>query len=281
MPRTTYRHSTTRPWTASPCEQPTPAEWCHLAGASFAGDDPGQLRPGTAMAIATGAPLPPGADSVVPVELAHVEGEQVSFDGPVSPGDHVRPRGTDVPAGAVVIAAGNRLGPLALAAVATSGVAEVRCHRAPRVCVVVTGDELVAPGQPLLNGQIHESNSILIAARCAQAGAHVVSVERVRDDAERDARSTRAGARACRCRRHLRWRVGRDARSRQARAGRARRRGAVLAARGAARPPDLVRRAGRAGRRRASRQSALGHGRARAVARARAAAARGRGRSWA
>jgi molybdopterin molybdotransferase len=154
-----------------------------LVGASFAGDDPGQLQPRTAMAIATGAPLPPGADTVVPVELARVDGEHVSFDGPVSPGDHVRPRGTDVPAGAVVMAAGNRLGPLALAAVATAGVAEVRCHRAPRVCVVVTGDELVAPGQPLLNGQIHESNSILIAARCAQAGAQVVSVERVRDDA--------------------------------------------------------------------------------------------------
>ena len=88
-----------------------------------------------------------------------------------SSGDHVRPRGTDVPAGAVVISAGSRLRPLALAAIATSGVAELRCHRAPRVCVVVTGDELVAPGKPLLHGQIHESNSILIAARCEQAGA--------------------------------------------------------------------------------------------------------------
>ena len=95
----------------------------------------------------------------------------------------MRLRGTDVPAGAIVISAGETLRPLALAAIATSGVAELRCHRAPRVCVVVTGDELVAPGKPLLNGQIHESNSILIAARCEQAGAQVVSVERVRDDA--------------------------------------------------------------------------------------------------
>jgi molybdopterin molybdotransferase len=135
------------------------------------------------MTIATGAPLPAGADAVGPVELAHASGDRVSFEGPVALGDHVRPRGTDVPAGAVVITAGNSLRPLALAAIATSGVAELRCHRAPRVCVVVTGDELVAPGEPLLHGQIHESNSILIAARCEQAGAQIVSVERVHDDA--------------------------------------------------------------------------------------------------
>jgi molybdopterin molybdotransferase len=155
-----------------------------VAGQSFAGDDPVGLKPHTAMTIATGAPLPAGADSVVPIELARVSGDRVSFDGPVEPGDHVRPRGTDVPAGAVVIAAGSTLRPLALAAIATSGVAEVRCHRAPRVSVIVTGDELVQPGRPLLHGQIHESNSILIAARCEQVGAVVVSVEGVRDDAE-------------------------------------------------------------------------------------------------
>jgi molybdopterin molybdotransferase len=154
-----------------------------VTGQSFAGDDPARLEPHTAMTIATGAPLPAGADAVVPVEAARARGDRVSFDGPVELGDHVRPRGTDVPAGAIVISAGRTLRPLALAAIATSGVDEVHCHRAARVCVIVTGDELVAPGKPLLFGQIHESNSILIAARCEQVGAHVVSVERVRDDA--------------------------------------------------------------------------------------------------
>jgi molybdopterin molybdotransferase len=159
------------------------AEELPVTGQSFAGDDPARLEPHTAMTIATGAPLPPGADAVVPVEVARLRGDRVSFDGPVELGDHVRPRGTDVPAGAVVISAGSTLRPLALAAIATSGVDELHCHRAPRVCVVVTGDELVAPGSPLLYGQIHESNSILVAARCEQVGAIVVSVERVRDDA--------------------------------------------------------------------------------------------------
>jgi molybdopterin molybdotransferase len=155
-----------------------------IAGHSFAGDDPVQLEPRTAMTIATGAPLPAGADAVVPVERAHVTGDRVSFDGAVQPGDHVRRQGTDVAARSVVVAAGSRLRPLALAAIATGGVAELSCHRLPRVSIVVTGDELVAPGEPLRHGQIHESNSILIAARCEQAGAEVVAVERVRDDAE-------------------------------------------------------------------------------------------------
>jgi molybdopterin molybdotransferase len=118
------------------------------------------------------------------VERAHVTGDRVSFDGAVQPGDHVRRQGTDVAARSVVVAAGSRLRPLALAAIATGGVAELSCHRLPRVSIVVTGDELVAPGEPLRHGQIHESNSILIAARCEQAGAEVVAVERVRDDAE-------------------------------------------------------------------------------------------------
>jgi molybdopterin molybdotransferase len=135
------------------------------------------------MTIATGAPLPAGADAVVPVELAHAEGGRVSFARAAGVGDHVRRQGTDVTANSVVISAGSSLRALALAAIATGGVAQVSCHRAPRVAVVVTGDELVAPGEPLRHGQIHESNSVLIAARCEGAGADVVAVERVRDDA--------------------------------------------------------------------------------------------------
>ncbi len=155
-----------------------------IVGGSFAGDDPVRLDPHTAMTIATGAPVPDGADAVVPVENSHVSGDRVSFEGGVLLGDHIRRRGTDVRAHSVLVSAGSRLRPLALAAIATGGVDEVRCHRSPRVCVVVTGDELVAPGEPLAHGQIHESNSVLIASRCRQAGAEIVRVARVADDAE-------------------------------------------------------------------------------------------------
>jgi molybdopterin molybdotransferase len=155
-----------------------------IMGGSFAGDDPVRLEPHTAMTIATGAPVPDGADAVVPVEHSHVSGDRVSFEGGVQRGDHIRRRGTDVTAHSVLVSAGSRLRPLALAAIATGGVDEVRCHRMPRVCVVVTGDELVAPGEPLAHGQIHESNSVLIASRCREAGAEIVRVVRVADDAD-------------------------------------------------------------------------------------------------
>ena len=59
-----------------------------VAGQSFAGDDPPTLAPRTAMTIATGAPLPDGADAIAPIEIAHVQGDRVSFDGPVAAGDH-------------------------------------------------------------------------------------------------------------------------------------------------------------------------------------------------
>ena len=105
------------------------------------------------MTIATGAPLPAGADSIVPIERARVDGERVAFEGDVPLGDHVRRRGTDVAEGAVIVAAGGRLRPLALAAIATSGVAELTCHRRPRVAVVVTGDEPWRPASRCATGR--------------------------------------------------------------------------------------------------------------------------------
>src|SRR5690349_4067525 len=148
-----------------------------------AGDDPPDLPPGSCAEIATGAPLPDGADAVVPVELAAEEDGRLRVDGSVSAGDHVRLPGEDAHAGDVVLAAGTRLSALAIAGAATSGVDEVSVVRRPRVAVLVTGDEIVAPGQPLRRGQIHDSNSLLIAARCAVLGADVVLRERVPDDA--------------------------------------------------------------------------------------------------
>ena len=150
------------------------AEELPVRGNSFAGDDPARLEPHTAMTIATGAPLPAGADAVVPVELAHANGDRVSFDGPVALGDHVRPRGTDVPAGAVVISAGSSLRPLALAAIATSGVA--RAALPPHSARVRRGHgrrarrarrALAARADPRV--EQHPHRRALRAGRCAQS----------------------------------------------------------------------------------------------------------------
>jgi molybdopterin molybdotransferase len=155
-----------------------------VAGRLSAGDAPRLLPEGAALRIATGAPVPDGADAVVPIERAREENGRVAFEGQVRPGDNVREAGDDVPAGSEVVAAGVRLDPLTAAAVAATGVASVLCARRPRVAVLVTGDELLGPGDPPRPGAIHESNSVLVAARCAALGADVAPAVRVADDLE-------------------------------------------------------------------------------------------------
>jgi molybdopterin molybdotransferase len=166
-----------------------------LSGRISAGDAPGTLAPGTCMAIATGAPLPAGADAVVPIERAREDDGIAAFEGGAATGDNVRLPGEDVREGDRVLSAGTRLSPLAAAGVAGTGVGAVRCARRPRVAIVATGDELAPPGAVLRPGQIHESNSLLIAARCEQLGAEIVSSELVADDAAAtDAAFARAAA---------------------------------------------------------------------------------------
>ncbi len=149
----------------------------------LAGDDPAPLEPGTAAAIATGGIVPEGANAVVPIEQVAEADAEIRATTEVSVGDHVRPVGADVRSGDVVLAAGTLLSPLAAAAVAGLGLTSVVCARRPRVAVLTTGDELVPPGAPLLRGQIHESNSVLVAATLAAAGCEIISIGSVPDDA--------------------------------------------------------------------------------------------------
>jgi len=139
-----------------------------------------ELAAGEAIAISTGAVVPAGADAVVPVERTSgdVEVERVVL------GDNIRPRGGDVRAGTVVASAGSVLRPAQLGALAAAGVAAVRCARRPRAAVLATGSELRSPGELLAPGEIYESNSILIGAQLASAGADVTVLEPVSDEAD-------------------------------------------------------------------------------------------------
>src|SRR5581483_7051826 len=113
-----------------------------------------ELGAGEAIAISTGGVVPGGADAVVPVEYVVQYDNEIEVAERVPPGSHVRPRGGDVAAGAVVVGAGVRLGAAQLGALAAAGVASVVCAARPRVAVLATGSELVAPGAPLGPGRI-------------------------------------------------------------------------------------------------------------------------------
>jgi molybdopterin molybdotransferase len=150
---------------------------------------PSPLRPGAAATIATGGAVPEGADAVVPIERADESDGYVRIAEPVQPGAHIRPRGGDVRERDVVAAAGTRLGPAQIGALAAAGVGEVACSRRPRVAVLATGSELRPPGETLAAGQIFESNRPMLAAALAVTGADVELLPVVPDEeaAHRDA----------------------------------------------------------------------------------------------
>ncbi len=143
---------------------------------------PRALEAGEAMGIATGAVVPAGADAVIPLEYVVDHDNSIDVSDRVEVGANIRPIGGDTRRGEVVVGTGTRLGAAQLAALAASGVAEVRVARRPRAAVLATGSELRAPGNELEPGQIYEANGILLAAQLESAGAEVEVLEPVADD---------------------------------------------------------------------------------------------------
>ncbi len=141
------------------------------------------VEPGTAVRIMTGAPLPPGADSVVPVEDVAESDGVVSVPGSVSSGAFVRAAAHDTRAGDEVRLSGP-LSASKLAVLASLGLGSVEVRRRPIVAILSTGDELVDPGEPLRPGQIHDANGVALAAAVADAGGEPLLLPRVGDDPE-------------------------------------------------------------------------------------------------
>lgn len=126
---------------------------------------------GEAVAIATGAVVPDGADAVVPVEQVIENGDLLDVPEAVQPGRNVRMRGGDAGEGEIVVAAGTRLGPAQVAALCATGVSDVLCGAVPRVAVLTTGTELRTAGERLAPGEIYESNGRMLAVVLERAGA--------------------------------------------------------------------------------------------------------------
>ena len=140
------------------------------------------VNTGTTIWIATGAPIPEGADCIAPIEDCREDGDAISVLKPFDPGSFIRPVGQDLREGEVVVAAGRRLAGAELGVLSSAGYPRVRVHPRVRVAVLSTGDELIEPGGQAAYGQICDSNSYTLWGNLAEAGAVPLRLGIVKDD---------------------------------------------------------------------------------------------------
>lgn len=151
-------------------------------GRAAAGDAPERISQGQAIRVLTGAALPEGVDTVVLQEDCVVEGDHVSFRGPVKHGANTRAAGEDMETGDTVLQSGQRVGPADLALLAATGVHKINVFKSLRVGVLSTGDELVAPGEPAGAGQIFDANRPMLLGLIEGFGHVPVDLGHAPDD---------------------------------------------------------------------------------------------------
>jgi len=150
-----------------------------------AGEPPGApLEPGTATRIMTGAPIPTGAERVIPFEVSDRGTAEVVFQEVLAPGANIRRRGEILRRGEVALARGTTLGPSELSLAASLGARNVMIHQAPRVSLVTTGDEIVRPDEVAEPGKIRDSHSDFFAAAVAELGLELATSGIARDAVE-------------------------------------------------------------------------------------------------
>jgi molybdopterin molybdotransferase len=154
-----------------------------ISGTALAGRPPLSLKPGCAASVMTGALIPWGADAVLPKELAYVHNGMLfpKAEAQVDKGDHIRVAGEELKAGAKVAEAGTRLSSRWIGFLNGLGIASAELVKAPRVAVLVSGDELLAAGSALKPGKIHDSNGPMLEAAFAEQGARC-KARRLKDD---------------------------------------------------------------------------------------------------
>lgn len=143
-----------------------------LSGEMAAGSYPlNKISAGQAVRIFTGAAVPPGADTVLMQEKSKLEnGELIVEDNQLQAGDNVRPQGAEIKKGSLALPEGTQLTPASIGFLAGMGFGEIPVYPRPLVTIIVTGNELQTPGQPLQNGQVYDANSFSLAAALKQSG---------------------------------------------------------------------------------------------------------------
>jgi molybdopterin molybdotransferase len=154
-----------------------------LVGETKAGDrHKTKLETGEALRIFTGAPVPESANTVVMQEQTTASAGTLSIPTEVCLNTHIRPLGEQVMKGEIALKKGTKLNPSGIAFLSSLGITEIKAYKKPTVAIVVTGNELAAPGMPLDYGQIYESNSTMLEASLVQLGYKNISIHKVKDD---------------------------------------------------------------------------------------------------
>lgn len=135
--------------------------------AIFAGDKTlHKLRPGYAARITTGAPIPDGADVVVPIESCEITDSLVKILQPLQTGENIRLQGEEIKAGEIGLKSGHKITPASVGFMRSLGIFEVNVYKKPKVCIVPTGSELVKDNKPLQHGEIYETNALALSLAC-------------------------------------------------------------------------------------------------------------------
>ncbi len=153
-----------------------------LSGMNAAGQErSARVLPGTAVRILTGAKIPKGADTVVAEEHTTLMEKTVSFFRPAEPGRNILPKGSDVALDEILVRAGDRLKPGKIGLLAAGGLENVRVFNKPKAALIATGDEVLLPGQPLVEGKLYASNLLTLNAWCRKYGM-TTELEVIGDD---------------------------------------------------------------------------------------------------
>lgn len=158
--------------------------WREIIGTQNAGDViDEEVTEGYAVRIMTGAPLPPGADAVVPVEATELaEGHVIIHQEDVAVGENVRPVGSDVEKGSLLLSAGSRIGAAEIGLLASMGITPVPVSRRPRMSILSTGDELVDPEDAIAPGQIRDSNRFSLYTALSEEPVEITWIGKAPDN---------------------------------------------------------------------------------------------------